>query len=61
MTEKIHLEGVEFRAPITEAYASILTPEAVAFIVDLQRTFNERRKELAMRRVSNGRSCWTLA
>src|SRR5580704_10550870 len=46
MTEKIHLDGVEFRAPITEAYASILTPEAVAFLVDLQRTFGGRRKEL---------------
>ena len=51
MTEKIHLDGVEFRAPITEAYAGILTPEAVAFIVDLQRTFNERRKELLAARV----------
>ncbi len=46
MTEKIHLDGVEFRAPISGAYAGILTPEAVAFIVDLQRTFNTRRKEL---------------
>jgi len=51
MTERIHLDGVEFRAPITEAYASILTPEAVAFIVDLQRTFNTRRKELLAARV----------
>jgi malate synthase len=38
--------GVEFLAPITERDAEILTPEAVAFIVDLQRTFNQRRKEL---------------
>ena len=29
-----------------ESYAEILTPEAVAFIVDLQRTFNARRKAL---------------
>ena len=33
-------------APVNESYAKILTPEAVAFIVDLQRTFNERRKAL---------------
>ena len=29
-----------------ESHAEILTPEAIAFIVDLQRTFNERRKAL---------------
>ena len=26
--------GVEYLAPITESYAKILTPEAVAFVVD---------------------------
>ncbi len=46
MTEPIQLDGVEFRAPISGTYAGILTPEAVAFLVDLQRTFNARRKEL---------------
>jgi malate synthase len=51
MTETIHLDGVEFRAPITEAYAGILTPEAVAFLVDLQRTFGEQRKQLLSARV----------
>src|SRR6202030_3360073 len=30
----------------TGRYAEILTPEAVAFVVGLQRTFNEQRKEL---------------
>jgi len=51
MTEPIQLEGVEFRAPISGTYAGILTPEAVAFLVDLQRTFNPRRKELLAARV----------
>src|SRR6202171_1622535 len=44
--------GVEFRAPVTERYAEILTPEAVALVVGLQRTFNERRKELLAARVA---------
>ena len=43
--------GVEFAAPITPRYAEILTPEAIAFIVRLQRTFNARRKELLAARV----------
>ena len=46
MPGSIHIPNVEFLAPITESYAEILTPEAVAFIVDLQRTFNARRKAL---------------
>jgi len=40
------LPGVEILAPLSEGYAEILTPEAVAFVADLQRTFNERRKAL---------------
>jgi malate synthase len=46
MSTKIHLSGVEILAPVSESYATILTPEAVDFIVDLHRTFNVRRKEL---------------
>jgi malate synthase len=42
----VHLPGVKIIAPVSEAYAEILTPEAVAFIVDLHHTFNGRRKEL---------------
>jgi malate synthase len=38
--------GVEIVAPVNEIYAQILTPEAVAFVADLQRTFNARRKAL---------------
>src|ERR1700734_1509251 len=39
-------EGVEFLAPLTERYKQVLTPEAVAFVVGLQRAFNARRKTL---------------
>jgi malate synthase len=46
MPSSINLPGVEFLAPISESYAEILTPEAVAFVVDLQRAFNARRKAL---------------
>ncbi len=46
MRRFIDVPGVEFLAPITESYAEILTPEAVAFVVDLQRTFNASRKAL---------------
>ena len=38
--------GVEILAPVTESYAEILSPTAVAFIADLQRAFNARRKSL---------------
>src|ERR1700730_7771181 len=39
-------KSVEFVAPSGGRYAEILTPEAVAFVVGLQRTFNHQRKEL---------------
>jgi len=38
--------GIEFSAPITPRYSEILTPEAISFIVGLQRKHNARRKEL---------------
>src|ERR1700677_3980251 len=44
--------GVEFKAPITTHYAEVLTPEAVDFIVRLQRAFNARRKELLAARAA---------
>jgi malate synthase len=40
------VKSVEFAVPATGRFAEILTPEAVAFVVGLQRTFNEQRKEL---------------
>jgi len=38
--------GIEFKAPISPRYAEILTPEAIAFLVRLQRKHNARRKQL---------------
>ena len=46
MSTTTHLSGVEILAPVSESYATVLTPEAIAFIVDLHRTFNTRRKGL---------------
>jgi malate synthase len=45
MAASVMLPGVEIYAPITPAHAEILTPEALAFSVDLHRAFNPRRKE----------------
>ena len=50
MTEPI--PGVILHAPIAEAYAHILSPEALAFAVALQREFNPRRKELLTARIA---------
>jgi len=44
--------GVEFLAPLTGRFAEVLTAEAVAFVVGLQRAFNARRKELLTVRVA---------
>ena len=41
-----------FKAPIPPKYAKVLTPEAIAFLVRLQRAHNARRKELLAARVT---------
>lgn len=46
MPYSVAVPGVELLAPVSESYAAILTPEAVAFVADLQRAFNERRLAL---------------
>ena len=46
MSDMKNLSGGEFLTPVSERDEEILTPDAVAFIVDLQRTFNARRKSL---------------
>jgi len=46
MPVALDLPGVQVLAPVSDSFAEILTPAAMAFIVDLQRTFNARRKEL---------------
>src|SRR5690348_11917453 len=45
-------DGVEVAAPTTARAAEVLTPEAVAFVVGLQRAFNAQRKELLEARVA---------
>ncbi len=42
--------GVAILGPITPAVLQVLTPEALAFVADLQRTFGPRRAELLARR-----------
>ena len=46
MPSTLDIPGVEVVAPATESHDRILTQEAMAFIADLHRTFNRRRKEL---------------
>jgi malate synthase len=43
-------EGVTISGPVTAEYAEILTPEALAFVAGLARTFEGRRQELLARR-----------
>jgi malate synthase len=43
-------EDVRITGPVTPAYKAILTPEAVSFMSDLDRTFRNRRRELLTRR-----------
>jgi malate synthase len=38
--------GVEFKAPIHPDFKHILTPEAVAFVAEIERRFGARRREL---------------
>ena len=45
MSEK-YPGGVEIHGAVTPEYAQILTPEAVAFVAKLHRTFEPRRQEL---------------
>ncbi len=42
--------GIEILAPVTPEFAQILTPEAVAFVAKLHRSFDARRQELLVRR-----------
>jgi malate synthase len=42
--------GIEVRGPAVEREAEVLTPEALAFVTDLHRAFDGRRRELLARR-----------
>ena len=45
-------DGVQISAPLTSEFASILTPEALAFVAKLHRHFEARRQELLVRRTA---------
>jgi malate synthase len=42
--------GVEIVAPMDDRYDEVLTPDALAFVAELHRTFDGRRRELLARR-----------
>lgn len=44
------MEGVDIKGQMAQGYDEILTPEAIGFIVKLQRKFNNTRKQLLERR-----------
>ncbi len=46
MSTATNIEGLKINAPVSTEYATILTPEALAFVVKLQRKFNKTRLEL---------------
>lgn len=51
-TESLPLPaGVKVNGPVTAAFAEILTPEALSFVVKLSRRFSGRREELLQRRM----------
>jgi malate synthase len=43
-------QGVEISGAVKSGYDTILTPEAVAFVVELERTFGAERRRLLLRR-----------
>lgn len=45
------VQGLEILAPVTPEYSQILTDEALAFVIKLQRQFNARRLQLLAARV----------
>src|SRR3954463_7286559 len=49
-TQASYQEGIEMSGPITAEFAEILTPEAMAFVATLVRTFSGRREELLQKR-----------
>ena len=44
------MDGVEIIGAMSPAVEEVLTPEALAFVVDLHRTFNPTREALLKRR-----------
>ena len=50
MNQTATADGIAVDAPVSEAHAEILTPEALAFVQSLARQFESRRRELLARR-----------
>ena len=50
--QSIYAPGIEITAPISPAFAEILTPEALLFVAKLQRGFGARRAELLAARAA---------
>ncbi len=48
-------DGVEIIAPVTPAFAEILTPDALALVAMLHRTFEPRRQELLAARAERAK------
>ncbi|HUR09814.1 MAG TPA: malate synthase A [Flavitalea sp.] len=44
------LDGLEIKAPYNSSYEQILTTDALAFVIELHRQFNDRRKQLLLDR-----------
>ena len=44
--------GMQINAPIEPGFETVLTPEALAFVADLHRAFEPRRRELLAARVA---------
>ena len=44
--------GIQITAPVSAEFAKILTPEALALVAKLHRTFEPRRRELLAARIT---------
>src|SRR5215471_3153033 len=51
MAQTTSPQNIEIVAPVSTEFAAILTPEALAFVATLVRTFAARREELLQQRV----------
>ena len=50
LNDSLKAQGIETGGPVTEAYAEILTPEAMTFLAKLAREFEDRRRTLLEKR-----------
>jgi malate synthase len=49
MSKHQYSKGIEVLGPVSEAFATVLTPEALDFVAKLHRTFDARRQKLLRR------------